>query len=174
MSYLLRAAALIGALTLIGPAVGQTAAPKPGCTATAHAQFDFWLGEWDLRWTDAAGKEGRGFNRITRIHGGCALLEEFDGKEGSPLRGTSLSLFDAAVGKWKQVWVDNQGSWLDFEGGVADGTPLFSRRAPKPGNWQRMVFRDVQTDALIWDWETSGDDGKTWSRQWRIFYTRPK
>ncbi len=154
-------------------AAGQAAAP---CQTTAHAQFDFWLGDWDLRWTDDAGRVATGFNRITKIHDGCAIREEFDGRDGTPLRGGSISMFDRAAGKWRQVWYDNQGSWLDFEGGIDGGAAQFTRRAPKlgPGGWQRMVFHDITPDALVWDWEQSTDDGKSWSRQWRIFYTRRK
>jgi hypothetical protein len=37
-----------------------------------------------------------------------------------------------------------------------------------------MIFRDIRNDSLTWDWERSTDDGKTWSRQWRILYTRRK
>jgi len=155
---------------LLGDAQGQTPTPPP-CEAAAHAQFDFWLGEWDLRWLDPSGREVTGFNRIAKIYGGCVLLEEFDGRDGTPLRGGSISSYDIAASKWKQVWVDNQGSWLDFEGGVSDGNPIFIRRVGAD-KAQRMVFRDVKKDALIWDWESSADGGKTWARQWRIQYTR--
>jgi hypothetical protein len=151
---------------------GQTAAPS-SCQSPAHAQFDFWIGDWTLRWTDESGREVMGFNRISKIHGGCVILEEFDGRDGTPLRGGSLSSYDASAGKWKQVWVDNQGSWLDFEGGITEGNPYFARRVTAPGRGsQGMVFRDINKDSLTWDWERSTDEGKTWVRQWRILYTR--
>ena len=37
---------------------------------------------------------------------------------------------------------------------------------------QRMVFRDISAQRFTWDWEVSGDDGATWTTQWRIEYTR--
>lgn len=163
------AAILGGALALAAHA--QTPAP---CQAPVHAQFDFWVGDWDLRWTDDKGREAAGFNRITKIHGGCVIREEFDGRDGTPLRGGSVSMYDRAAERWKQVWYDNHGSWIDLEGGLRDGVPYFARRAPSLGaeGWQRMVFRDIEPDSLTWDWERSVDGGKTWSLQWRIRYQR--
>jgi len=32
--------------------------------------------------------------------------------------GRSISIFDATDKKWKQTWVDSQGSYLDFVGGL--------------------------------------------------------
>jgi hypothetical protein len=173
-SLTVNACAAATGVLLVGAVCAQSPSPLPPCQSPAHAQFDFWVGQWDLRWTDQSGREVAGFNRISRIHGGCVILEEFDGRDGTPLRGTSVSSYDATAGRWRQVWVDNQGSWLDFEGGIADGDPAFSHRVPArgAGGWQRMVFRDIKSDSLTWDWERSIDNGMTWSRQWRIQYTR--
>ena len=38
-----------------------------------------------------------------------------------PLRGLSVSLFNARSGKWQQTWVDNEGAYLDFVGEFKDG-----------------------------------------------------
>ena len=64
------------------------ATPQP-CSAPQHRQFDYWIGEWDVH--DPSGKRV-GENRITRIHNGCALLEEWRGNGG--VTGSSLNVFD--------------------------------------------------------------------------------
>jgi hypothetical protein len=57
--------------------------PKPRpCAAAEHRQFDFWLGDWEVR--DATGKLV-GHNGIEAAHNGCALIEHwwsvvFDGR----------------------------------------------------------------------------------------------
>ena len=61
----------------------------------ARRQFDFWLGDWDVR--DATGKlVGR--NRITRVQGGCALEEQWSGNGG--VTGSSLNAYDAERNRW--------------------------------------------------------------------------
>src|SRR5262245_37640711 len=76
-------------------------APKtpPGCTAPAHRQFDFWLGEWSVR--DPNGKVV-GENRITSLHKGCVLFENWTGAGG--FTGSSLNVYDATRKKWHQSW----------------------------------------------------------------------
>ena len=84
-------------------------APRGSVRAAARHQFDFWLGDWDVR--DPAGKlVGR--NRITRVHGGCALEEQWSGNGG--VTGSSLNAWDAERDRWHQTWVDNTGGLLQL------------------------------------------------------------
>jgi hypothetical protein len=134
-------------------------------------ELDFWLGEWDATWGDA----GRGTNRLTRILGGRVVREEFcGGVPNGRLEGLSVSVYDPDRRSWRQTWVDDQGSYLDFVGDRVDGCFSFARRAPEdgPNVLQRMVFRDVRPDAFRWTWERSDDGGATWSIGWEIAYTR--
>lgn len=83
------------------------------CDAPEHRQFDFWLGEWNVRTPD--GKLA-GTNRITREYGGCVLHERYDTQRG--YSGESLNLFDAGRKVWHQSWVDSTGTLLLLEGGL--------------------------------------------------------
>ena len=76
-----------------------------------HRQFDFWLGEWEVRTPD--GKLA-GTNRITREYGGCVLHERYD--TGRGYSGESLNVYDAPRKAWHQTWVDNGGLLLVLEG----------------------------------------------------------
>jgi hypothetical protein len=165
------AAALLAAAAALPPAGAQ---PAPPCRAPEFAQFDFWIGDWTVRWTDKDGREQQGTNRIRKTHDGCVITEEFDGRPGSPLVGTSVSTWVPRAGKWKQTWVDNQGSYLDFEGEFRDRRMILARRAPLAGEgvMQRMVFSEIGADALTWDWQASKDNGATWTTNWRLQYIR--
>ena len=168
-------------IALVGTdSAAQGVPPTAGCRSAEAAQFDFWVGDWNVAWRNADGTRSSGRNRIARTLDGCAIVEQFDGRPGSPLQGTSVSVFDRASGVWRQTWVDNTGAWLVFEGGWAsgaqshDGRMQLIRRATVNGRavMQRMVFHTIRPDALTWDWQRSDDDGVTWQTTWQLNYTR--
>jgi hypothetical protein len=55
---------------------------------STHAQederswFDFWVGKWEVTWTDANGKQGKGTNTIDKILGNTVIRENFEAHEG--------------------------------------------------------------------------------------------
>lgn len=136
-------------------------------------QFDFWLGKWELTWED----NGRGRNTVTKILGGKIIREKFTSlhdDETPPFKGMSVSVYNDATGQWKQTWVDNQGNYLDFVGGFSDGEMVLIRDAViegKPAK-QRMVWTNIQSDQLDWNWQRSDDGGETWQTLWHIHYNR--
>jgi hypothetical protein len=133
--------------------------------------LDFWLGDWIVSWADG----GHGTNTIRRILDGRAIEESFDGTDAdSTLLGRSLSVRDAADGRWRQTWVDSNGSYLDLVGVEVDGRIAFQREATVGGVAvvQRMVWLDVTPDAFRWQWQRSPDGGATWEVAWEIDYRR--
>jgi hypothetical protein len=145
---------------------------KP-CDSPEARQFDFWVGDWELSYVDE-GKPAKSRNRITKILGGCALLEEFSGPPGTPLEGRSLSTFDRITHRWKQTWTDNTAAYLDFTGGFSEGRMVLSREAQRDGKrfLQRMVWQDIREDRLKWLWQRSDDGGRSWTTAWEIDYRR--
>jgi hypothetical protein len=130
--------------------------------------FDFWLGEWEVRWD---GGTQSGTNVVERILDGRVLLERFDGRPGIDLQGMSLSAYDEAARMWRQTWVDNQGNYLAFAGTLADG--VMDLRGKRNGEPVRMQWRDIRSDALTWFWQRSVD-GETWMTLWELHYRRTK
>lgn len=130
-------------------------------------QFDFWLGEWDVRW----GEDGKGTNSITRILDGKIVQENFISPD---LHGMSLSAYDPERKLWCQTWVDNNGTYLDFTGKFEEGKLILVRDTIVRGEKckQRMVWYDIQEDEFNWNWERSDDDGSTWRTLWQIHYKR--
>ncbi len=133
--------------------------------------LDFWLGTWVLAWPGG----GRGTNTIRRVLEDRVIEETFDGGDvDGTLRGRSLSVRDATDGRWRQTWVDSNGAYLDFTGVEVDGRISFQREASVEGLpvLQRMIWLDVTTDALRWQWQRSADDGGSWTVVWEIGYRR--
>ena len=165
------------ALVIAGAVQCQAAQGLPtyGCDSPEAKQFDFWVGEWEASYVED-GRTATSHNRITRILDGCGILEEFTGPPGTPLLGRSVSTFDRITRKWKQAWIDNTATYLDFTGGFADGRMILSREAEAGGKrfLQRMVWQDIQRDRFKWLWQRSDDSGRTWTTAWEIDYKRSK
>jgi hypothetical protein len=78
--------------------------------------------------------------------------------------------------KWRQTWVDDQGGYLAFEGGVEDGAmTLYGEPFTRNGKniRMRMVFLDVTKDRLRWEWQRQTDGG-AWQPMMVIDYQRKR
>jgi len=169
--------ALIGVLALTAAEVdvvlpadppASTPAPKP-CATPEHRQFDFWLGEWSVTASD--GKVA-GHNRITSILGGCALREEWTSARGS--NGTSLNMYDAGAGRWRQTWVDDSGSVLLITGEFRGGKMVLEGDSPEAGGKttrQRITWTPLAGGRVRQLWDSSADGGKTWKVEFDGTYT---
>jgi hypothetical protein len=97
--------------------VVSSAATAGACDASEHRQFDFWLGEWNVRTPD--GKLA-GVNSIKREYDGCVLHERYSTARG--YSGESLNMYDAGRKVWHQTWVDTSGALLLLEGSLRAGS----------------------------------------------------
>jgi Protein of unknown function (DUF1579) len=168
---------LIGFLGASLSAQTSQPATQP-CDKPEQQQFDFWLGNWDLTSPSIKAYETvHHSNTIKRILGGCIVEENFVGSNTQPpqLLGMSVSVFDTSANQWKQTWVDNQGSYLDFAGEFKDNQMALWREATSPDGTkiqQRMVWKNITANEFDWSWERSKDNGKTWEILWPIHYKR--
>nr|WP_288935161.1 hypothetical protein [uncultured Allomuricauda sp.] len=141
--------------------------------------FDFWVGKWDATWDEGNGKIGKGTNRITKTLDGKVIHENFQIIEGKSkgFKGTSISVYQPKLKRWKQAWADNNGGYYDFTGEFENNARIFkTQNIEKDGKLTtaRMVFKDIKEDSFLWDWESSDDNGNTWKLLWRIHYKRIK
>lgn len=171
----LRTLAIVCLMTVGASAQSQQPADSQAvpCSAPEASQFDFWVGAWDVTWADS----GHGTNTITKPLGQCVIEEHFADLDTNSLKGMSVSVYDPRHKQWQQTWVDNQGGYMVFTGGFADGKMILSRKATRPDGKevvQRMVWHDITADSLIWDWQASEDNGTTWKTNWQILYKRHK
>lgn len=178
MSVASRVVVLMAALVASLVLMAQTSAPAPKppkpstCSTTEHRQFDFWIGRWAVFTPD--GKQA-GENRIEAIDDGCALQERWRGAGG--FSGTSLNHWDALTRQWRQHWVDNQGGSLELTGGWQGGSMVLTGSAPhkdEPGALllHRITWTPLPDGAVRQWWQSSLDDGKTWSTAFDGRYVR--
>ena len=149
---------------------------QPTHAASPAELFDFWVGDWNLTWTNANGSPGQARNRVGKILDGKVIEENFEGDAATAPRllGRSLSVLDSG-GHWRQAWADNQGGFFALTGGSDGETRFFATDFKPVGDQlkgQRMRFYDIKPDSFDWDWEGSSDGGKTWTLIWRLHYQR--
>ena len=142
------------------------------CSAPECSQFDFWLGDWDLTWSDTA----KGTNSVKKILGDCVINENFS-DPASHYMGMSWSMYDQKKAEWKQTWVDNQGGYIVLTGKYSNGEMILSTQptmSPQGKNVvSRMLFFHIKPDSFDWNWESSTDN-ITWKLNWQIHYQRKK
>ena len=154
-------------LTLGGFMSETSAQQTSSCTATEHRQFDFWLGNWDVK-----GPKGNvvGTNSITSEFGGCVLQEHWTNSQGS--RGSSFNIFSSQDHLWHQAWVDDGGTFLNLIGEFKDGKMVLMDDAPVITNRITWNLVDGDKDRVRQHWEQTQDGGKTWTTAFDGLYVR--
>ncbi len=134
-------------------------------------EFDFWVGEWEV----FANGTLTGSSRIEALPGGCLIVENYVNTAG--YAGRSLNFWDPQLGKWRQIWVDNSGTIMWFEGGLQGGDMVFEGdQFARNGDKQRTRMRFTpQPDGAVRQFiEGSTDGGKTWKVDFDGRYVRKK
>lgn len=151
------------------------------CSGPQYKEFDFWLGEWEVR--NATGQL-LGHNHISKRHGGCVVLEEWEGASGGS--GSSFNTYDQTTKQWHQYWVDASGTnWLSSDkqgnpvtlrGGIRDGAMVLTSHPdtlPSIG-LTRVTWRPLSDGRVRQTFEGSSDGGKTWTVSFDGFYKKTK
>ncbi len=144
---------------------------NPCATRTEYRQFDFWIGEWDVK----AGGQQAGTNSVQLILNKCVLLENWTGARGGT--GKSFNIYNAARGKWQQTWVDSSGNVLEFYGEFKDGAMRLVGENLGPNGGKiinKLTFFPLEDGRIRQLWESSRDDGKTWTTVFDGLYIRKK
>lgn len=138
----------------------QASTKAAPCGAEAYRQFDFWVGDWEVRDPDG---NVAGHNTIEKILDGCALKESWRGAKGSV--GYSFNTYDRARGEWHQTWVDANGLLLRLDGGMEDGSMVLRGEMPtREGGVAktRIAWTPKDEGRVRQHWEASKDGGETW------------
>ena len=146
------------------------------CKHDAHfREFDFWVGEWDVRPTGqpAAGPPAR--NTVTLEDNGCVVMEHWSAPSGST--GQSFNIFDRSYSEWRQTWVDNVGGQHDYRGHLVGKNMVFEGTTPAPRGKMgrvptRLTFFNLGADSVRQYSEVSADSGKTWQPSYDLMYVR--
>jgi hypothetical protein len=166
------AAAAIGALAPAA-AAAQTPPDPDRCRQTEEwRQLDFWIGTWDVY--DPESGEKAGVNVIEPLLNECALLESWTGAQGGT--GKSLNFYDPQRRTWRQVWVSDRGTVLDYRTGeFRDGAMRFEGITIDPQGdttFQKLIFEPVSPDTVRQVFEASEDRGESWETTWVGVYVR--
>ncbi len=134
-----------------------------------HA-FDFWIGEW----TVTVGGAFAGTNSIQPILGHCTLLEQWQSASGA--LGKSYNFYDPGYDHWRQIWISDSGSFIEFTGVARDGGIFYTAETVNPADGavtkHKFEFTQLGNGVVRQYWETSTDDGETWTAVWDAEYAR--
>ena len=139
-------------------------------------EFDFWVGDWDVRPTGTVNPTGPpARNTITIEDNGCVVMEHRLAPSGN--QGQSFNIFDRSVGKWRQTWVDNLGGQHDYRGGLVNGNMVLIGDTPAPNGQPgrtptRLTLFHISRDSVRQFFETSAVSGRTWIAASDLMYVR--
>ena len=180
MQWLLKT---IGFLTCIGCfaaaalAQDQNSAPptpQPFCESNpGFADFDFWVGEWDVYSNDEA-RQYQGTNSISKHYNGCLVKEQWQGAQGGG--GFSINYFNSVKNEWRQVWVAN-GYSIDYTGGLNDDGQMvltghiygYTRDSATPF---RGIWTPRDDGSVIQHFDIYDESKKAWTVWFEGLYVR--
>lgn len=161
--------ALLTAGSLFCLPVSSTADADKPCASDSHAQFDFWLGEWNVTRPDGT---LAGTSRIEKILDGCVVLENWQSAT-SAYSGKSFNTFDPSSGKWQQVWVDNAGATIHFSGARSGDTmDMSSSQATAEGTLETRMTFTANADGSVRQWWRQRTNGGEWETLFDGVYRR--
>ena len=169
----MRALTLIVLLTFFASAAWaelDEPARFPCAADERHHAFDFWVGEWNV----TQNGQFAGTNSVQPILGHCAIFEQWESAGGS--FGKSFNYYDPGHDHWRQIWIGDSGSIIEFTGEARDGGIFYTAETinPADGSVTLHKFEFTQLDGGIVRqyWETSSDNGTTWTPIWDGRYER--
>ncbi|MFZ1699737.1 MAG: tetratricopeptide repeat protein [Pyrinomonadaceae bacterium] len=146
-------------------------AVNPCKASVEFRQFDFWIGEWDVKNPQGVPS---GQSSVQLILGQCIIFENWTSGSGSS--GKSFNIYDTNDKKWHQTWVDDKGTFTHYIGGFEDGKMVVVADTILGGKktLAKMTFSRLQNGNVRQFGENSTDDGKTWTTAFDLTYSRKK
>jgi len=149
---------------------------KPCAYAVENRGFDFWLGEWSV--VTSQGETPTGDSRIELILGDCVVQENWTSAGNIGYSGKSYNIYNTALKRWEQYWVDNAGGNIFFCGGLKDGAmDYWTDEIPQPDGTKlkrHLQFIKLGPDKVRQFSQGSNDGGKTWFVEYDFTYKRKK
>ena len=164
---LTRSATFLDALCSDGPAVDQR---------ERMTLYNSLLGDWDIEVFDYAPdgtrQRSNGEWHFSWVLDGRAIQDVFivpsraEREAGSPVKttryGTSLRVYDPAVGVWHVTWTNPVSGAHNMLVGRKHGEEILQEGKNPDGSLIRWTFSDVTPNSFHWRGEVSTDKGKTW------------
>ena len=135
-----------------------------------HHAFDFWIGKWDV----LSGGQAAGTNNIQPILGHCALFEQWESASGG--LGKSFNYYDPGHDHWRQIWISDSGTIIEFTGKARDGGIFYTAETVNPADGavthHKFEFTQNGDGSVRQFWATSTDDRETWNTIWDGHYVK--
>lgn len=146
-------------------------AVNPCKASPEFRQFDFWIGEWDVR---APGGQPAGSSSVQLILGQCIIFENWTSGSGSS--GKSFNIFDVNDKKWHQTYVDDKGTFAHYIGSLINGEIVITAENMNAGKktLAKMTFSKLPNGDVRQHGENSADDGKTWTTSFDLTYSKKR
>lgn len=166
----LSCAALAACLILHGSAAaGAEGATQRACATTAHDEFDFWIGDWDVTRPDGT---AAGRSHVEKILGGCVVFENWTSASGT-YAGRSFNSYDPVTGRWNQHWVDTDGNTIRFSGRRrGNEMALAGTHATGRGTLHYRMTFTINDDGTIRQLWRQSVDKRTWEVLFDGIYRR--
>jgi hypothetical protein len=147
--------------------------------ADAPPLYDWLIGSWEAEVTDY-GEDGAARSGPAEIHFTWALegraiqdlwiappraLRHGDLPKRGNRFGTSIRVYDPALGAWRVTWINPVSLAHDHLIGRREGDDIVQEGRRADGHLIRWSFREITPDSFHWLGEDSEDDGKTWRLQ---------
>lgn len=146
------------------------AARFPCAAGDKHHAFDFWIGDWDV----SQGGQAAGTNNIQPILGHCVIFEQWESASGS--HGKSFNYYDPGHDHWRQIWVGDGGTFIEFTGQARDGGIFYTAETINPADGavthHKFEFTQNEDGSVRQFWATSTDAMATWTTIWDGHYER--
>ena len=133
-------------------------------TEPEYRQFDFWIGEWEVKNPQDAVV---GQSKIELILGECVIFENWTSATPG-YEGKSFSYYNARTKTWQQKWIDTQAAPIEFDGTFNDEAKALEYAATgyaQDGSKLdfKLTFHHLSDDHVRQHWEQSADGGETWA-----------
>ena len=151
------------------PAPPSGPPPATLCRTPAHAQFDFWVGQWDVYRADT--NQLVAHSLIEKLYNGCAVRENWMPLQGGG--GGSLNSYRPDKQEWVQVWTDSGNNINRYAGKLEDGKMVLtgtSDAASGASTPQRMVYETLPDGSVTQTGYVSKDAGKSWQLSYKFIY----
>ena len=146
------------------------AARFPCQAGEAHHAFDFWIGEWDV----SSNGQQAGTNNIQPILGHCVIFEQWTSSTGG--EGKSFNYYDPGYDHWRQIWVSDSGTVIEFTGKARDGGIFYTAETVNPADGSithhKFEFTQNEDGSVRQFWATSTDNKETFNTIWDGHYEK--
>jgi len=150
-------------------------AQQSACSSEEYRQFDFWIGEWEVK---NSNDQVVGTSKVELILNDCVIFENWQSANPG-YAGKSFNYYNRATQKWNQKWIDTNASPIEFEGSYDEEEEALYYTAITTNReglevLNKMTFYKSSEDYVNQLWEQSSDEGKTWTTVFDGHYRRKK